>query len=202
MYEQFRRAFENFGVISVKEILKVYPDFDRKNLVNWQKKGYITKVRNKFYVFSNQKIEEYHLFYIANKIYNPSYVSMESALDYYGVIPEGVYCIQSISTLKTNKFESKLGVFSYQTVKKELNFGYKLITMDKKTFRIASIEKAILDFLYLRSDIDDYLSIEALRWSKYALNAIDPPTLEAYLSLFDSPTLTQKINHLKTYRNA
>jgi len=49
MYEQFRQNFRHFVVISLQEIRKVFPDFDTKNLVNWQKKGYIIRLQNKFY---------------------------------------------------------------------------------------------------------------------------------------------------------
>jgi predicted transcriptional regulator of viral defense system len=94
---------------------------------------------------------------------------MESALNYHGIIPEGVYSVQSVSTRKTNKFTSKVGVFNYQTIKKELYFGYQLVTLELNTYRMASLEKAVLDFLYLRSDINDYESLEALRWNKEAL---------------------------------
>jgi predicted transcriptional regulator of viral defense system len=169
MYEKFRQAFGTFVVISLKEIFKVFPDFDTKNLVNWQKKGYVIRLRNQYYMLSESKIDEDCLFYVSNKIYSPSYVSMESALDFYGVIPEGVYSIQGVSTRKTNTFSSKLGLFNYQSIRKELYFGYQLVKQGSATFRIASLEKGVLDFLYLRSDIDDYDSFEALRWNKDVL---------------------------------
>jgi len=200
MYEKFRRNFENFIVISSKEIEKVYPHFDAKNLINWQKKDYLIKLRNKYYLLAENKITEEKLYNIANKIYYPSYVSMESALNYHNIIPEGVYSIQSVTTRKTNSFTSKVGIFNYQTIKKELYFGYLLIK--NNNFRMASKEKAILDFLYLRTDISDYESFEALRWNKDILKSLNNTLLSDYLSLYNSPTLNQKIKFLQQYTNA
>jgi predicted transcriptional regulator of viral defense system len=200
MYENFRRNFENFIVISSKEIEKVYPHFDAKNLINWQKKDYLIKLRNKYYLLAENKITEEKLYNIANKIYYPSYVSMESALNYHNIIPEGVYSIQSVTTRKTNSFTTKVGIFNYQTIKKELYFGYLLIK--NNNFRMASKEKAILDFLYLRTDISDYESFEALRWNKDILKNLNNTLLSDYLNLYNSPTLNQKIKFLQQYTNA
>lgn len=202
MYEQFRQKFKDFGVISTQEIEKVYPYFDLKNLVNWQKKGYLVKLRNKFYFFKDTHIEESFLYFIANKIYGPSYISMESALDYYGVIPEGVYNIQSITTRRTNKFKNTLGNFVFQTIKKDLFFGYQLVKKGNVTFKIALLEKVVLDFLYLRHDIEDIQSFESLRWNKEILKRLDEAVLQNYLELYDSPKMNIKVRNLKKYMYA
>lgn len=202
MYEQFRQTFSNYTVISLHEIKKAFPDFDSKNLVNWQQKGYLIKLRNKYYLFAASEISEETLFHIANKIYEPSYISLETALRYYGFIPEAVYSIQSVSTRKTNHFKSSVGLFHYQTLKKPLYFGYRLINQKNRVFRIAAREKAILDFFYLRHDIRDYESIEALRWNKETLKVIDEKLLQEYLTLFHSPALSETIQLFKKYLHA
>ena len=202
MYQQFRHSLSEFPVISLPDIHKAFPDFDTKNLVNWQKKGYLTKLRNGFYLFSEARVDEYRLFQIANKLYNPSYVSMESALNYYGIIPEAVYSIESVSTRKTNAFTTTLGTFHYRTIKKQRYFGYHLVPQGATTFRMASREKAVLDFLYLRPDIGDYPAFEALRWNREELQHINADKLRDYLSLYDSPTLNKKIQFLNTYLHA
>ena len=202
MYQRFRQNLIELPVITLTEISKSFPDFDTKNLVNWQKKGYLIKLRNGYYLFSETATDEYRLFQIANKLYDPSYVSMESALNYYGIIPEAVYSIQSISTRKTTAFSNKLGTFNYRTIKKALYFGYHLVIHEATTFRMASREKAILDFLYLRPDISHYLSFEALRWNREELLLIDESKLQKYSELYDSPTLNKKLEFLKTYLHA
>jgi predicted transcriptional regulator of viral defense system len=89
--------------------------------------------------------------FIANNIYTPSYVSLEYALYYYGLIPETVHEITSVSTAKTNTFKNHYGSFSYSTVKKELFCGFDSSkSADGMPVLIACPEKAVLDFIYLR----------------------------------------------------
>jgi predicted transcriptional regulator of viral defense system len=203
MYEEFRKSFENFAVITLADIRMSFPHFDTKNLVNWQKKGYITKLKNGCYIFSHQKPAEYTMFLIANKLYEPSYVSLESALSFYNVIPEGVYTIQSISTRKTNRFTTPIGTFQYHSVKNSLYFGYRLVNEGKgRSVRIASLEKAVLDFLYLRADIDNSPAMASLRWNRTELISLDTAILEEYLNVFNSRTLRRKIDLLYTYLHA
>ncbi len=148
------------------------------------------------------KTDEYFLFQVANQLYGPSYVSMESALSYYGIVPEAVVSMQSVSTRKTCTFSTAVGTFNYRTVKKPLYFGYKLITNGDVTFRMASLEKTILDFLYLRADITDAQVLDALRWNRNELRLMDENRLRDYLSLYNSPTLNKKIEWLKRYMYA
>jgi predicted transcriptional regulator of viral defense system len=202
MYQEFRQKFNDFSVISLQEIKKVFPFFDTKNLVNWQRKGYLIKLRNGYYLLSERKLNEFLLYQIANKLYEPSYVSMESALNYYSIIPEGVYKIFSVSTRKTETFTTKVGVFDYRTIKKTLYFGYQLVRTKDVIFKLATREKAVLDFLYLRPDIDDYLKFESLRWNRLELQRIDENVLHEYLALYNSATLYKKLKFLKSYLNA
>lgn len=202
MYQRFRETFHDFPVITLPDIHKSFPDFDTKNLINWQKKGYLIRLRNGYYLLSENKRDEYLVYKIANKLYNPSYVSLESALSYYGIIPEAVYAIQSVTTLKTCSFSTKVATFNYRTIKKELYFGYHLIKQANASFRMATLEKAVLDFLYLRADIKDEPAIESLRWNKAAIQQLNEKALLDYLSIYRSPTLERKILLIKKYSHA
>ena len=62
-------------------------------------------------MFADTELNEETFFLIANKIYNPSYVSFEMALSYYRLIPEGVYSITSATAKKTIKFKTTVGDF-------------------------------------------------------------------------------------------
>ena len=88
-------------LFSTTDIRKAFPSFDARRLVEWQHKGYIHKIINRWYKFSDVPTEERLMLWTANRIYHPSYVSMETALSYYGLIPEAVYTITAVSTLKT-----------------------------------------------------------------------------------------------------
>jgi hypothetical protein len=86
---------------------------------------------------------------IANHLYTPSYVSMSSALRYYGLIPEAVYTIQSMTTKHSRSFENRLGVFTYNTINSEaFHVGLRRVQRDEKVaFIMASPEKALCDLI-------------------------------------------------------
>jgi len=71
----FKEALRAFPVFSVREIEKHFPGFDNRRLVEWQEKGYIQKLRNRYYRFTDYEVDEAYLCYCANAIYAPSYVS-------------------------------------------------------------------------------------------------------------------------------
>jgi len=197
---QFQKRLSLFRVFSTKDIEMLMPDFNKMNLVNWQKKNYILKLRNGLYRFSGLTQDELELFFIANKIYRPSYVSLDTALSYYGLIPEGVFSIQSITTLKTNTFTNSTGSFRYHNIKENVFIGYQLLPGTQSVIRIASPEKAILDWFYLRMDIQSVEDIESARLNVSLLNEmVDFEKLENLGLLFQSKKIMRKIRMLKEF---
>jgi predicted transcriptional regulator of viral defense system len=100
--------------------------------------------------------------YFAGRIYTPSYISLHTALSAYGLIPESVIQITSVTSLKTAGFSNDFGDYSYKSVRSDLMFGYEPRTVaDGRTVPFATREKALLDLFYLypfyntRSDIAD-----------------------------------------------
>jgi predicted transcriptional regulator of viral defense system len=179
---EFKQIFKEYVVFSKNEINKYIPGFNKMNLIYWQEKGYIKKIKNNWYCFTDKEISQDVLFNIANKIYAPSYISLETALSFYGFIPEAVFLTTSISTLKTNEFDTFTGRFSYKSVKKNIFFGYKIIKRNNLSVKIAEAEKAILDFLYFNSTIKTHLDLRAFRLNKInMINDIDL-ILKCYLN--------------------
>ena len=105
-YYYFRETFYPFKLFSLIDIKKVFPKFDSRRLVEWQQKGYIKKVINRWYIFADVPVDDHLRYWVANRIYQPSYISMETALSYYGLIPEAVYTTTAVSTLKTSTFNT------------------------------------------------------------------------------------------------
>jgi predicted transcriptional regulator of viral defense system len=190
-------------VFSVREIGKYFPGFDNRRLVEWQKKGYIQKIRNQYYRFENHKVDEGYLFYCANTIYTPSYVSLESALSFYGFIPEGVFQITSCTTLKTNTFETPAGNFDYRNLKPSLFFGYNLKPWNGHHYAIAGPEKTVIDYLYLHAEMNGADDFESLRWNAIEIkNTLSFDILNGYVKYIDSKALTNRITHLRSYLDA
>lgn len=194
-YLTLKNALKDFTVFSLNDIRKVDENFFRSRLNEWQGKGYIRKVVRGYYVFSDLKLTENILFEIANRIYSPSYVSLETALSYYHLIPEGVYTITSISTRRTYGLQTPIANFTYRTVKKNLFFGYDLTEQNQKHFKIAFAEKALLDYFYLNPGIkkkDDFTNIRVDKDAFFA--GINEEKLGQYLEIFGRKQLTQRIN--------
>jgi len=105
------------------------------------------------------ELNENVLFEIANKIFNPSYISLEMALSYYRLIPESVYVVTSVSSRKPYKYATPVGEFTYRKIKPGLFFGHDLVDYTDKRFKIATIEKAVLDYFYLNPHISRFSSL-------------------------------------------
>jgi len=192
---QFKDALKDFTVFSLNDIKLIDPHFHRRRLIEWQEKGYIKKVANGRYIFSDLTIDESVLFEIANRLYSPSYVSLESALSYYQIIPEAVYEITSVSTRRTYSYSTRLGKFQYRTIKPSVFFGYQIVTFNSKAFKIADMEKAVLDFFYLHPNLKSESDIISLRFNSEAFSQkFNRKKLQNYLRKFAKNALSERIS--------
>jgi len=199
-YLELKSELKDFTIFSLNEIKNIEPGFHRRRLNEWQDKGYIKKVVREYYIFSDLKLSEEILFKIANRIYLPSYISLESALSYYHLIPESVYGITSISTRKTYHFRTSIGEFIYRSLKPPLFFGYDLIKFQEKYLKMASIEKALLDYFYLHSDIETEQDFNSLRINKEMFfEQMDEKKLMSFLEKFNQKKLIGRINRFWSY---
>lgn len=104
-------------------------------------------IRRGLYFIVNK--DELHPFVLAQRIYGPSYISLESALSYHQLIPEAVYTHTSVTSRRSKQFETPLGIFSYQHLPlKPLFIEVELVKKNGHTFFIAKPWKAILDYVY------------------------------------------------------
>jgi len=201
-YIQFRQLLKDFTVFSINDIENNGLNFHRRRLTEWQHKGYIKKIVKGYYIFSDLECREEVLFEIANRIYSPSYISLKMALSYYHLIPESVYEITSVSTRRTYKFKTLVAGFSYRTIKPGLFFGYNIIKYREKSFKMASLEKAILDYFYINTDYKDEADFASLRINKDMLfNQVNEERLFAFLQRFGKASLTERIESFWEFMN-
>jgi len=192
-YLQLKHQLREFTVFSLLDIRKLDVNFHRRRLNEWQEKGYIKKIIRGYYIFSDLSVNEPVLFEIANRIYSPSYVSLESALAYYGLIPESTYGVTSLSTRRTYRFSTSLGEFSYRTIKPALFFGYRLVEYKGKYFKIAEIEKAILDYCYINTGIKTASDFKSLRFNTELFRKkVDEKKVFLFLERFKQKMLVKR----------
>jgi len=194
-YIEFNKCMRSFTIFSLNDIKKIDKNFHRRRLNEWQKKGYIKKVIRGYYIFSDLALNENILFEVANRIYNPSYISLEMAFSYYHLIPESVYGITSVSTRRTYRFRTSVGEFIYRKIKPNLFFGYNLVNYEDKRFKIASTEKAILDYFYINPNTKTEIDFASLRMNKDSfLRQINEKKLYKFLKEFGQKTLTRRVD--------
>ena len=193
-YLDFRKKFIELGCFSVHQVSAVFPDFDRNNLTRWQRKGLLVKLRQSFYAFPEYVAQPNFAFFVSNYIYKPSYISLHTALAFYGMIPEAVTQITAVSALKTAVFENSFGTFSYLKMKSDLMFGYDILPLGDRSIHIAQPEKAILDLLYLYPFYNTENEIENLRFDEdFVRNNLNIGKLALYLDRFNHKKLEKRI---------
>jgi len=188
---------------SINQVYAWQPDFDRNNFVRWAQKGLLVRLRQGYYTFPEYKSKPDFTFYFANRIYRPSYVSLHTALAFYGMIPEAVVQITSVCPLKTVDFNNDFGSFSYKSVHSRLMFGYDLKPIaDGRTVQLASPEKALLDLLYLYPFYNTEIELEGLRLDEdFMQEDFDRQRMEEYVGQFKNKALEKRVKLLiNTYR--
>lgn len=203
-FRDFRICVKNLPAFNLNDVRKFDPDFHRQQLNDWLDRGYIQSLAGGFYALSDTRVDENYLFMLANRIYEPSYISRESALAYYLVIPETVLGVTSVSSRKTRQFDSVLGRFSYRSIKPALMFGYQVVNQgDFIKYKIASLEKTVLDYLYWNKKIISVDDFVGLRWNGQELSGLeDNPFFKKYLKTFNNKALERRVKLLMEYIHA
>jgi predicted transcriptional regulator of viral defense system len=203
-FREFETMIKRLPAFNLNDARKLDPGFHRQQLSYWHNQGYIKPLAGGYYILADRAIDEAYLFMLANKVYEPSYISLESALAYYGLIPESVLGVTSISSRKTKQYETGWGVFSYRSVQPQLMIGYQVIeNAPGKKFKIAILEKAILDYLYLHSEIRIFTDFEALRWNQNRMQELlDPLIFTRYIKLYQKRALESRGNLFLEYLDA
>lgn len=136
------------------------------------KSGVLVKIERNKYLLKNFTDSE---FFLANFIYEPSYLSFESALSFYGILSQFPYEVTSATQKQTRVKEFNGKVYSYYHLKKSLFWGY----VKEKNFLIAEKEKALLDQVYLFSK-----GIKKIHPEEYDLSLLDKTKLKLYLGKY------------------
>ena len=135
---------------------------------------------------------------IAGKICAPSYISLHTALSFYGIIPEAVVEITSVTTQKTCRYENAFGQFSYQTIRPRLFWGFEPKTMrDGKQYMMATPEKAIIDLLYLYPQYSTLDEMRELRFDDdWMHDELNKERLLEYTQRISSPVINKRLKLL------
>jgi hypothetical protein len=196
MHKPLRKLipYEEFDYQTLLNALKGYAH-PRDRITTLLSKGTIIRVKKGLYVFGDDHRQRpYSREILANLIYGPSYISLEFALQYHGIIPERVEAVTSVTVGRSRKFITPIGQFIYRMIpmlafrtgvdKVEIGAG--------RSFLIAVPEKALSDKLRLdrasirtQKELQSYL-FDNLRIEPVAVQEMRPDRLEEYADRYHS----------------
>ena len=176
---------------------EVKPALLQKQLSRWVESGKLIQLRRGLYILAEPyRKETPHPFTVANQLVSPSYVSLQSALAYYGLIPEDVPNVTSITSRKRTKiFHTPFGNFSYHSIQHNLFTGFHLqeVSHSQKVF-LARPEKALLDLIYLTPEGEKTAFLNTLRLQN--LNDLNFGWLQEFVDTLGKPKLIKAVHNL------
>ena len=194
---EFERLLELVGDEPVFETAlllagKVNPNIVRLQLTRWTKSGRVYQLRRGLYAIAPpyQKVKP-HPFLIANRMQRASYVSIQSALGYYGLIPDTVHATFSVTAGRPERWETPLGIFEFRHIKPDLLRGYRMTDLRSQQAFVAMPEKALLDLVYLQPGGDSTHYLRELRLQN--LEDLDLNELYRQAAAFNTPKLRRAV---------
>ena len=196
IYRQIQR--EEFDYQTLLDVLKDYKH-PRDKITDFMRKGIIIRIKKGLYVFGDDyRDRPYSRELLANLIYGPSYISLETALQYHRLIPERVEALTSVTTGRSRRFDTPAGLFIYRQVPLEA-YRVGMTRVEVKgdiAYLIATAEKALSD--KIRDDrgtgvksikqMRQFLS-DNLRIDPSELVKLDPDEIDEYARRYRSRKL-------------
>lgn len=183
-----RRGLRLFSPLELQRVLGISAIAARFLVHRYAKRGVFLKLRNGLYCLADQLPSE---LVIANRLYEPSYLSFEFALSYHHLIPEAAYVITSATTRPTRVLTAMSRTFEYHRLKKSAFTGYEPIKVGTETILMAAPEKALVDTLYFvdlkKKTLNDRLDLRNLNWKR----------AESCARLFGRPSLRRLLRNLR-----
>jgi len=205
-YESFRKTVDLYPLVSWPMIKMLMPANQqiKVQISRWKKKGKLVPLNKNLFVLNeaDRKIRPSRL-YMACEMYKPSYISLEYALSFHGLIPEGVADITCITTKKTMKFVNPFGSFSYRHIQ---TWGFSGFSTKKDeaglSYYMAEPEKALVDFIYLNLEkFRPGMDCNSFLKESYRLQGMDTlkkRKLLEYAGLFRNRKLLSVIQEVRT----
>ena len=201
-WDEFLKQVRHLPVIESEMLLTgtADPSAISVQLVRWARAGKLVQVKRGVYILSDiyRKTDIYET-HLASILIKPSYISLEKALEFHGLIPEGVPVYTSVTTKRPGRLITPVGIFDYRHLKPSLFWGYQSVSLRQQTGFIAHPEKALLDFFYIKKIKVTPESLKEMRLQNWEI--INHQTLITYANRFQKPGILAAAKTLQQYLN-
>ena len=127
----------------------------KKRIYELKEKGWLVPLRRGLYYIcdiSSRGFVNISPFIIAGAFDKDSYISLDSALSFYGLFEQMLRTTSSVTTAKSKKYEFQDNAYRYFRINKKLYFGFIIENLEGYYVKVAELEKVVLDYLYFKND--------------------------------------------------
>ncbi len=191
-------AFVCFDLNTVRTLFPEDADSAPVQLYRWRRAGKVVELRRGLYALAEpyRKVP-LHGPAVAGHIYHPSYLSLEWALSFHGLVPEKAGVFTSVTTRERRTFSNSLGQFTYRTVRPELFFGHAMHRVMGAEVRMATPGKALVDYWYLSTGEWTVTRMESMRFDPAALG--DEDSLQGCVDAVGRPRVSRALAAWREY---
>lgn len=201
-YNKLTTVFRNRPFFETRELNTIFDEpigQIRARLSRWVKDGKLIQLRRGKYILP--KAERFATAtdgYISNYLYRPSYVSLHTALEIHGLIPESVQIVEAVTPMQTARWVTPEGHFKYYSIKASRFNGYEKYVVSKtqrqtqQNFLLATPEKALIDLFYFQKGQWTKERLEEMRFQN--LDKLNNHELNRLCQTMESP----KVSHATT----
>ncbi|HCS49923.1 MAG TPA: hypothetical protein DIW61_17420 [Candidatus Aminicenantes bacterium] len=201
-WEEFLKEFSDRPLFH-SSMLRIFDDAPvhiEVQLSRWSRAGKLCRIRRGWYLIEEPyRARDVSEAVIANMVVQPSYLSLEWALGFYGLIPEAVFNPTSITTARGIEFTAKGRRYFYHHVQPTFFAGYEKIERGSDVFIIAGPEKALLDKMYIATRIGKFSTdwLKGLRLQN--MNILDEDKLRSWAVLVSKPGFAAAVDTAAAY---
>lgn len=143
-----------FGKDTLSQFITLSDNSLYADIKRWLKKGVLIQLKRGLYVTGRYVLVQNnlnaYLEFIAGKIHEPSYLSLEYALQKYSILTESVFGFTSVTLKSRREYKNKFGLFAYRNIREPLFDGYQIVESGGFSINIATRAKALFDFFYYK----------------------------------------------------
>lgn len=200
-FEELVKIFQDRPFIELKEVFALTEDSGnqiKNQFYQWTRQGKLERLRRGNYLLSEPYRKYFpSVYYMSNYLYRPSYVSLYTALQFHGLIPEAVSKIQAVTPRHGQEWNTSPGTFKYYSIKQEKFWGYSEISLSKghkqSKFLMALPEKALLDLFYFQKGDWPAERIREMRFQD--TENIDTEILRTFAHRYNSPKILKAVRN-------